>query len=89
MLGVTTRHAHMKTGGSMNLAAGALAFSSAIDLAIASIALPPHRSTRPERRSKGDKGAARNPFASFRRELAHTAEDPATGWLPRLALYRY
>lgn len=52
------------------------------------IGLPPHRPSRPGRRSKGDR-AVPHLIRSFRLTVARAFEEPATGWLPRISKYPY
>jgi hypothetical protein len=66
---------------------GALALSAAADVAFFSP--PPHRSTRPARRSEGDRGVIRNLIRSIRRALAEATEEPSDGWLPQFRDYPY
>lgn len=54
---------------------------------VAFVPQPPHRPSRPERRSGGNVITAL--IRSFRRELAHAADDPAAAWLPKLTRYPY
>jgi len=54
---------------------------------VAFVPQPPHRPPRPARRSGGSVVAAL--IRSFRRELAHAADEPAAAWLPKLSRYPY
>ena len=50
--------------------------------------LPPHRPSRPGRRSTGDRGVS-HLIRSFRSAVAQALNEPATGWLPRISRYPY
>jgi hypothetical protein len=50
--------------------------------------VPPHRPSRPGRRSKGGRGVS-HLIRSFRIAVAQALEEPATGWLPRISKYPY
>ena len=50
--------------------------------------LPPHRPSRPGRRSKGDRGVS-HLIRSFRLAVAHALDEPAVGWLPQISNYPY
>ena len=65
------------------LAAGAQAFSAAVEIAF--FPKPPHRSSRPDRSSEEDAGHRPSLIGSVRHALAELPGDP---WLPRL-LQRY
>ena len=54
---------------------------------VAFVPQPPHRPSRPERRSGRNVVTAL--IRSFRRELAHAADDTAAAWLPKLTRYPY
>ena len=54
---------------------------------VAFVPQPPHRPSRPARRSGRSVVAAL--IRSFRRELAHAADEPAAAWLPKLSRYPY
>jgi hypothetical protein len=50
--------------------------------------LPPHRPSRPGRRSEGDRNVS-HLIRSFRSAVAQAFAEPATGWLPRISRYPY
>ena len=50
--------------------------------------LPPHRPSRPGRRSTGDRGVS-HLIRSFRSAVAQAFDEPTTGWLPRISRYPY
>lgn len=64
------------------LASGALALTFAD---VAFFSPPPHRPGRPERRTNGGKGGARNLIRAFRRELARATADQPGGSVPRVS----
>ena len=51
---------------------------------------PPHRPSRPERRTDGRTGAIRTAIRAFRRELSHATSTAPSPWIPRIsARYPY
>ena len=60
----------------------------ALGLADRSPFAPSGRPQGPERRPKGDAGVGAL-IRSFRNTLAQELDEPAGGWLPRLARYPY
>jgi hypothetical protein len=51
---------------------------------------PPHRPTRPGRRTDGGTGAIRTAIRAFRRELSHAMSTDPGPWIPRVtARYPY
>jgi hypothetical protein len=65
-------------------ALGALALA-ATDVAFMSP--PPHRSSRPARRSEGVGGAVRGLIRSIRRAVSESLDASASGWMPVLRNY--